>query len=260
MSKRPYHRRFHSDAISGYMGLTLEERGAYSTLLDYLYDRGEPLPGNMRLIAGYLDVSVRKAETVVQSLVAKDKLQRLPDGRLTNRRFEKEVENDAKTSRDKAEIGSAGGRKSAETRKTGNKNNATGQAPAQAEVKLTTSTSISTTREDSSVPSLRSGTGAQAHRGELFETPVVPEAKPAKPKPPADDPKKRLYDRGKEIFGPEAGGIITNVLKAKENKIGKALALIEDAAEKRDPVAWINGWLWNHGPPGLEVGRMESAP
>lgn len=123
MSRRPWHKRFHGDAITGYMGLSLEERGAYSTLLDYLYDRGEPLVGNIRLIAGYLDVSVRKAQSVVDSLVEKGKLTRLPDGRITNNRFEKERENDAKTTDHMAEIGSSGGNKSAERRKKSNKNN-----------------------------------------------------------------------------------------------------------------------------------------
>lgn len=117
MSNRPWHKRFHGDAIAGYMGLTLEERGAYSTLLDYLYDRGEPLTGNIRMLAGFLDVSVRKAESVVASLIAKGKLERLADGRLTNKRFEKMRENDAKTSDHKAEIGSVGGRQSSENRK-----------------------------------------------------------------------------------------------------------------------------------------------
>lgn len=117
MADRPWHKRYHGNAIGGYMGLTLEERGAYSTLLDYLYDRRVPLPGNMRLLAGFLDVSVRKAEGIVESLLKKGKLYRREDGTISNRRFEKELENDARTSDHLAVIGSVGGRKSAETRK-----------------------------------------------------------------------------------------------------------------------------------------------
>lgn len=123
MADRPWHKRYHGNAIAGYMGLTLEERGAYSTLLDYLYDRRAPLPGNMRLLAGYLDVSVRKAEAVIESLIRKGKLYRRDDDTISNRRFEKEVENDARTADHMAEIGSIGGRKSAETKKTPSENN-----------------------------------------------------------------------------------------------------------------------------------------
>ena len=43
MSALPYHKRYHSDALAGMMPLTLEERGAYNTLLDMIYDRGGPL-------------------------------------------------------------------------------------------------------------------------------------------------------------------------------------------------------------------------
>ena len=120
MADRPWHKRYHGNAIAGYMGLSLEERGAYSTLLDYLYDRRAPLPDNMRLLAGYMDVSVRKAESVVDSLLRKGKLYRREDGTISNRRFEKEAENDARTSDLMAEIGSKGGRKSAESKKNNN--------------------------------------------------------------------------------------------------------------------------------------------
>lgn len=126
---RPWHKRFHGDAITGYMGLTLEERGAYSTLLDYLYDRRAPLPGNIRLLAGFLDVSVRKAGLVLETLIEKGKLYRRPDGSISNKRFEKEVENSAKTSDHMAEIGSSGGNKSAEKRKKDKENNDPQSAP-----------------------------------------------------------------------------------------------------------------------------------
>src|SRR5690606_35991665 len=74
MSGRPWHKRFHSDALSGYLDLTLEERGAYTTLLDMLYDRREPIVENERLLAGYLGVSVRKARSVIDALIAKGKI------------------------------------------------------------------------------------------------------------------------------------------------------------------------------------------
>ena len=49
MSSNPWHKRYHSDALNGYMGLSLEERGAYTTLLDLMYQSGEPVIDNERV-------------------------------------------------------------------------------------------------------------------------------------------------------------------------------------------------------------------
>lgn len=127
MSERPWHKRYHSDAIAGFMGLSLEERGAYQTLLDLMYDRQAPLiddtEDRMRLIAGYLGVGLRKYRSVTASLIQKGKLYRLPDGRLSNKRFEKEIKNKTKTSEKRAKNGKLGGEKKAENWKKTNKNN-----------------------------------------------------------------------------------------------------------------------------------------
>lgn len=136
MSEQPWHKRFHSDALSGYLDLTLEERGAYTTLLDMLYDRREPIIENERLLAGYLGVSVRKMRSVIDALIAKGKIHRTDDGRLSNRRFEKEIENELKTARKRAENGSNGGRTRAENAKNINENNETDQAGLEPDLSL----------------------------------------------------------------------------------------------------------------------------
>lgn len=128
MNKQPWHKRYHSDALTGYQALDLEERGAYTTLLDLMYDRGEALEITDRLLAGYLNVSVRKATALLARLVTKGKIARLEDGRITNSRFEKERENALKKARECAENGSEGGRVSAEIRKSGNNINGGNQA------------------------------------------------------------------------------------------------------------------------------------
>lgn len=122
MSARPYHKRYHSDALAGFMSLTLEERGAYQTLLDLMYDRQGPLLDNERLFAGYMGVSIRKWRALREALIAKDKIEVNLDGNLTNSRVEKELENDAKTSRKHAENGSKGGRNKAENEKKDKEN------------------------------------------------------------------------------------------------------------------------------------------
>ena len=119
----PWHKRNHRDAIEGYMGLTLDERGAYTTILDLIYDRGGPLPDNERLLAGYLEISVRKLRPVLDALVEKGKIRRCPDGSLTNGRAEKELQDQAERRRLAVESGANGGRARAEKQKKSNENN-----------------------------------------------------------------------------------------------------------------------------------------
>lgn len=125
MSVTPYHKRYHSDALAGFMSLSLEERGAYQTLLDLMYDRGGPILDNERLLAGYMGVSLRKWKTLRESLIEKGKIYVTDDGLLSNSRVEKELENYAKTSRKRAENGLKGARKKIENQKKTNKINET---------------------------------------------------------------------------------------------------------------------------------------
>jgi uncharacterized protein YdaU (DUF1376 family) len=122
VSARPYHKRYHSDALAGFMSLSLEERGAYQTLLDLIYDRGGPIPDHERLLAGYMGCSVRKWRTLRDVLIAKRKITINSNGEISNSRAEKELENDAKTSRKLAENGLKGARALHEIPKKGNEN------------------------------------------------------------------------------------------------------------------------------------------
>jgi hypothetical protein len=74
VSARPFHKRFHSDALAGFMSLSLEERGAYQTLLDMIYDRGGPVLDNERLLAGYMQCSIRKWRVLRRALLDKGKI------------------------------------------------------------------------------------------------------------------------------------------------------------------------------------------
>lgn len=127
-----WHKRYHEKAINGYMGLSLELRGAYTTILDLLYDRGEPLVDNERLIAGYLNCSLRKYRSLRDELLEMGKLVRNENGTITNKRFEKERENVTKTSRTRSKAGIKGGKKSGEVRKKTNKNKEGHEANASA--------------------------------------------------------------------------------------------------------------------------------
>ena len=123
MSALPYHKRYHGDALTGFMALTLEERGAYQTILDMIYDHGGPIMDNERLLAGYMNCSLRKWRLLRDELIAKHKIKITRDGLITNERAEKEIENTTKTSRKLIEAGSKGGRARAENEKKNNENN-----------------------------------------------------------------------------------------------------------------------------------------
>ena len=73
------------------------------------------------------------------------------------------------------------------------------------------------------------------------------------------DPWAEVYRRGKEILGQNAGGTITLLRHLFDQKPRKVLAKIEDAAEQRQPVPWINAFLWANTerlPPGSHVGPV----
>lgn len=111
MSKRPWHKRYHSDALTGYRGLSLELRGAYTTILDLLYDSGDiALPASERWMAGQLDVSTRKWRAIRDELVAAEKIVVMDDGRVTNGRYLRELGKFRDLSEKRATAGSAGGK------------------------------------------------------------------------------------------------------------------------------------------------------
>ncbi|MDH3232219.1 MAG: YdaU family protein [Alphaproteobacteria bacterium] len=121
MSERPWYKRYASDALNGKIGLELEERGAYDTLLDMMYDRGRPVPDDPRWIAGHCNCSVRKWNSIRQILIDKGKISIL-NGEIHNARADQELAKTLKTSRKRAENGAKGGNKSGETRRAASKN------------------------------------------------------------------------------------------------------------------------------------------
>lgn len=121
MSSWPYHKRYHSDALTGFRELNLEERGAYQTILDLMYDRSGPLIDDERILAGQMATSIRKWRSIRGSLISKGKIYLTEDGSISNYRVEKELENNAKTSRKRAENTSKTKRKMSEKSKNDNK-------------------------------------------------------------------------------------------------------------------------------------------
>lgn len=96
MSRRPYHKRWHGDALNGYQELTLEERGAYTTLLDQMYDSGGPIRDDVRHACAWLNCDARVWKRIRHALVSQhQKLHAYTDekgvSRLVNNRVQAEL-------------------------------------------------------------------------------------------------------------------------------------------------------------------------
>lgn len=113
MAERPWYKRYGADFVHGTLGLSLEEKGAYSLCLDLIYDRGGPIPDDARWLAGVCGCSIRKWRAIRERLLGCGKLHLL-GGALSNARAEREIEFSSKISRKYAENGSKGGNKRAE--------------------------------------------------------------------------------------------------------------------------------------------------
>jgi uncharacterized protein YdaU (DUF1376 family) len=142
-----WHPREHRKALDGMLMLTLEERGAYNTCLDLIYDREGPIPDDARWLSGWMGVSARKWFVIRASLIVKGKLYEvslngLPS--LMNQRASIELENQANRARKLRENGAKGGRRVAENEKNDSKNNGEPQALGSAKVQLKTKTQTET--------------------------------------------------------------------------------------------------------------------
>lgn len=105
MSVRPWYKRYPADFIAGTLEMSLEEKGAYSMVLDLIYDRGRPIPDDPQWIARVCGCSTRKWNTIRARLIEMGKINS-EDGFITNGRAsfellsgEKERENHAKAAR-----------------------------------------------------------------------------------------------------------------------------------------------------------------
>ena len=127
MSERPWYKRYGADFVHGSLGLTLEEKGAYSLCLDLIYDRQGPIPDDARWLAGVCGVSVRKWTSLRAALLKAGKLT-AENGFISNSRAEKEIENALKTSRKHVENGAKGGGKRAENEAAAKENKGLAEA------------------------------------------------------------------------------------------------------------------------------------
>ena len=135
MKERPWYKRYGGDFVMGTMGLTLEERGAYSLLIDLMHDRGGPLPDDAKYFSNIMGVSAKRWKIIRGRLIEAGKIDER-DGFLTQKRVEKDLENTSKIKEIRSQAGSEGGKKSGAVR---NKNNEVDKASASNDAKQTKS-------------------------------------------------------------------------------------------------------------------------
>ena len=90
MGTLKWYKRDPRAALHGMMKLTLEERGAYNTLLDLIYANDGAVDDDTRFIAGALGVDLRVWKRIRQRLIDLGKLY-VKEGSLRNERADHEV-------------------------------------------------------------------------------------------------------------------------------------------------------------------------
>lgn len=91
--KNNFYRRDPQKALSGMVGLSLEERGVYNTVIDLLYTTWRPLEDNRHFIANWCGCAVQKLNPILKRLIAQGRLITFEeDGRtyLSDEAFEAE--------------------------------------------------------------------------------------------------------------------------------------------------------------------------
>lgn len=84
MSKREnFYRRDPSKALSGMIGLTLEERGVYNTVLDLLYSTWRPIEDDRLFIANWCGCAVQKLNPILNRLIETGRLITFVEGSRT---------------------------------------------------------------------------------------------------------------------------------------------------------------------------------
>lgn len=168
MTALPWFKCYPRDFREGLTGLTCDERGAYTTILMLIYERGAPVPDDDAWIAANLWCSVRTWKKMRASLIVKRRLFALNingEDCLMDERAAEEIAKTADLCTLRKTAGKEGGKRSAAKRTpVSNENNELDQASASGLVNQTPSKNqpdIQTIRIDSVVPSNEGPTGGE---------------------------------------------------------------------------------------------------
>lgn len=206
MTTRPYMPLWVADYLGDTGHLTTVQHGAYMLLIMHYWRRGE-LPTDERQLAQV--VRMTPDEWQQHREVLADFFE---DG-WKHQRIDIEIARAAEKSEQAVNAGRASGQSRRRKKRTDVKQTFNGRSTdVPTECELPESESYSVSKD----------TGAKA--------------------PP--DPKASLFDRGREVLGAKAGGLIAKVLRSygKEDDlraIAQARARIEEASTKANPAEWL---------------------
>jgi uncharacterized protein YdaU (DUF1376 family) len=105
---RPWYKRYPKDFIMGTMGMSLELKGAYSLLIDLMYDQGGPIADDPRYLSGMMGVSLRKWSSLREDLISAGKII-CREGQIINTRAMEEIQKALEFSQRHVENGRLGG-------------------------------------------------------------------------------------------------------------------------------------------------------
>ena len=207
--------------LNGVIGLTAEEIGVYTIVLNLIYDSGGPIPDDAR-IARRCMMRPSSCEKVLQALAAAGKITR-EFGVINNARADAELKTRTKVV-EKWKKNFSGSDSKVEKKANNNKEP---EKPIGDPIGLPSAPIESVDSvEKNKIPS-PNGEDAGAS---LFPEPIKQEA-----------PDARVYRRGREVLGKNAGAMITKLLKAKGGNIALAMAALETASTKNKPTEYIGG-------------------
>lgn len=70
------------------------------------------------------------------------------------------------------------------------------------------------------------------------------------------NPEVELFERGKAVLGKSAGGLVRQLLRAKDDNVALARAAVEQASTKQSPREYIGRIIQGTGPPGEAIQKV----
>ena len=162
MNGLPWFKCFPRDFNEGMIGLSLEERGAYITVLNLIYQRGGPVPDDAPYFRALLSCTPKTWAKIRAALIARGKLFEVNFNgadSLMNRRAADELARREEISEIRSELGERGGRKTQAKRR---ENNDLAQANAEQAPSKVQAIQITEVRQEDANASLSADADAKA--------------------------------------------------------------------------------------------------
>ncbi|WFU42571.1 DUF1376 domain-containing protein [Bradyrhizobium sp. CB82] len=233
--------------MDGTEGLDDGPYRVYHVVCQLIYLHEGPIALHEQGLAGRCNQHILTFRRNLKALLDAGKL-RIIDGRLTNDRAETELQlvQDRRSTSAKGGRGSRGVRKGSGRGQGEVEQRSSGDVPDKA---LNSNGSVSSPLSEQQHHKSR-GEESRGEKSREEKKDAAPygarsgsldlgEPEPPRSKPPPSDPEAELFRRGREILGDKAGGMISQLLKAKDRNVALARAAIEQASTKENPREFI---------------------